>query len=329
MLRFFRSYNSTVIALVFVAGIVSWLHVLGKSDISVSGQYGTFLFQTMSESFVDTQRQRFGYGLFFFLLTAILLIFANAQLRLTDKISYLPALCYVLLTGGIGEMHRFNPVLVAVILLVVGFILLAKAFESERLSYSFFTVPAIISFATFFYQYMYAYMLVVWLVIALLRPGYWREWVFSILGFAFPLFIAFSWFFLLHDDYTRTGAFFDEIFSINRATPSLSIPTVVFMTSCILLSVIVFVYTLRYVGSKKVIFRNRYYVLILIAIVTIAMVALVPDTLPHVWYLLAFPLSFFLSNYLATTKSIRWGTIVLSLLFAGVTIVQALFLSTK
>ena len=329
MLRFFRSYHSMVVVTILLAGVMSWLHALGKSEIHISVKYDSFLFQALCGWFVGSQKLYAWLGLILFLLAAMLMTFVNSRLHLIEKISYLPALCYVLLIGGAGEIHLFNPVVIATVLLVFGYVFLAKSFESERLSYSFFTVPFIISVATFFYQYMYLYMLVVWLVIALLRPGYWREWVFSILGFVFPLFFAFSWFFLVHDDYTRMGLFLDEIFTVQRIMPSMSISTVVFMASCILLVAIIFWYMLRYTGSKKVIFRNRYYVLIMIAIVTVALVFVVPDTLPQAWYLLAFPLSFFISNYLATTRSMRWGTIVLSLLFVGVAVVQAILLSTK
>ena len=330
MLRFFRSYNSLVIITILLVGIASWLHVPGGSGISLPGKYGTFMFRALDGWFADKQELYFWFGLILSLSTALLMVFVNARLQLIDKVSYLPALCYVLFISGVGEIHQFNPAVIATILLVTGFILLSKSFENERLSYSFFTVSALISFATFFYQYMYMYMLVVWLVIALLRPGYWREWIFSILGFLLPLFFAFSWFFLVNDDYTRIGVFFDEIFTLQRMTPSLSTTTIIFFISCILLIIIIFGYMLRYIGSNKVILRNRYYVLILITVVTAGMVFVVPDTLPHAWYLLAFPMSFFMSNYLATTKSIRFGTIVLLLLFVGVTVVQAiLFLSTE
>jgi len=329
MLRFFRSYRTIVIITTLIIGVASWLHVLLDSKVLISGEYGTFMFRALCGWFVDVQGLYVWFGLILFLLTAILMIYANARLHLIDKISYLPALCYILLIGGVPEIHLFNPAVMVTILLITGFIVLAGAFETERVSYSFFVAPLFISAAAFFYQYMYVYMLVVWLVIALLRPGYWREWVFSILGFALPLFFAFSWFFLVEDDYTRMSAFFEEIFTIQRVTPSLNVAAIIFIASCILLFVVIFVNMLPYVGSKKVIFRNRYYVVVLIAVVTIGMIFVAPDTLPQAWYLLAFPMSFIMANYLATTKSKRWGTIVLSLLFAGVMAVQAILFSTN
>lgn len=268
-------------------------------------------------------------GLIFFLLAAFLLIFVNNRLHLIDKISYLPALSYVLLIGGVPEIHLLNPVVIATILLIASFIILSGSFESEQLSYSYFFVPVLISTAMFFCQYMYVYMLAVWITIVLWRPGYWREWIFSILGFSLPLFFAFSWFYLVDDDCTRIGDLFGEIFSIQQVAPSFSIPSIVFFGLGIMAVIVTFGHMLRYLGSKKIIVRNRYHVLFLFALITIGLMVAVPGIIPFAWYLLAFPMSFITANYLATVKSIRWGAIVLSVLFAGVMAVQAIFLSTE
>lgn len=326
MLRFFRSSGSTVSVVIILIGGLTWLHALSGYEPPYSGKYGAFLFFEIAGWLTDTPVLSVCFGLILLLTVATLLIFANNRLRLIDKISYLPALCYVLLVGGVTELHRFNPVVIATILLIAAFVLLVGSFKSERLSYNFFTVSALISAATFFYQYMYIYMLVVWFAILFWRPGYWREWVFSLLGFAFPLFLAFSWFFLMDDDYARMGVFLREIFSIQRITVSLSVAAIVFSTASLLMVIITFGHLMRYLGLKKVIVRNGYYILILMAVITVVPTILLPDTFPFVWYLLAFPMSFVLSNYLATVKPVRWGTIVLSLLFIGVAVVQAIFL---
>jgi hypothetical protein len=327
MLRFFRSSNSIVIIVILLIGVATWAHVLDETTVNPSALYGAFRFRVLDGWLADIPGLQMCSGLIFFLLTAFLLIFTNNRLHLIDKISYLPALIYVLLIGGVPEIHLLNTVVIATILLIAGFIILAGSFESERLSYSYFIAPVFISTATFFCRYMYVYMLIVWIAIALWRPGYWREWVFSTLGFSLPLFFAFSWFFLVEDDYTLMGVFLEEIFSIQQVAPSLSIPAVAFLGLGMMVVIVTFGHMLRYLGSKKIIIRNRYYILFLFIIITIGLAAVVPGIIPFAWYLLAFPMSFIISNYLATVRSVRWGTIVLFVLFAGVMAVQAIFLS--
>ena len=324
MLRFFRSPKHITIVVILLIGILTWLQALDYPEKAVSGKYGTFIFNALSGWLTNMPEVQVALGLVLFLLAAVLLIFVNARLHFIDKFSYVPVLCYVLLIGGAPETHLLSPELFATVILIAGFILLVGSFESEELSYSFFYVPAMISFATFFYQYMYVYMLVVWFIIAFWRPGYWREWVFSILGFALPMFFAFSWFFLVDDDVTRIIDFFGEIFHIQRETLALSQSSVVFFTFSIALTGATFWYALLYVGSKKTIVRTGYRILILIAVLTTGMVFLVPDTFPQAWYILAFPLSLTISCYLATARSMRWATIVLGALLAGVVVGQVL-----
>ena len=324
MLRFFRSSSSIVIIVIFLTGVLTWLHSLSGSALAPSGKYGTFMYRTLNGWLADTPGLHAWCGFVLFLLTPVLLTYANTRFRLIDKISYLPAFCYVLLIGGVPEIHMFNPAIIAAVLLVTGFIFLAESFESERLSYSYFVAPVFISTAAFFYQYMYAYMLAVWLAIALYRPGYWREWVFSVLGFALPIFLAFSWFFLIDDDYTRLGVFFCEIFTIERIMPSVSIPTGIFIALSIAIGILALGHLLQYLRSKKVVIRNRYNILIAVAGITVVQAFVVPDMIPLAWHLLAFPISFILSCYLVAIRSIRWGTAVLLLLFVAVVIAQAM-----
>ena len=324
-MSFFRSSNSILIVVIILTGILTWLHVLIEPGTIVSDKYGTFMFQTVNGLLTNINGLHVWFGLILSLLIAFTLIFVNARLHLINKIPYLPALCYILLIGGIPDTHLFNPVVIATILLVIGFVLLIASFENEMLSYRYFIVPALISFATFFCQYMYVYMLVVWFVIAMWRPGYWREWVFSILGFAMPLFFAFSWFFLVEDDLTVMGNFFHGMFNIQRIVPSLSVSVKVFFALTSVLVVIIFGYTLRYVSSKKTAIRTGYYVLILIAVTALAIAFIIPDTIPQIWYLMSFPLSFIISFYLATVRSKRMRIVVLALLFVGVIVAQALF----
>ena len=319
MLRFFRSSKSIVIIIVLLIGILTWLYaLLGEPETAVSIKYSTFLFKALNDWLSQIDGLPVLFGLVLSLTAAVMLVFVNNRLRLIGKFSYLPALCYVLLIGGVSEIHLFNPVVIAVILLMASFILLVDSFESEQLSYCFFTVPALISLSTFFYQYMYIYMIVVWLVIAMWRPGYWREWIFSFLGFALPIFFAFCWFFLVDDDATRMGTFFCEIFDIQRYTPSLSNSNIVFSAFIFVLVIITFLYTLQYISSKKTVVRTGYYVLFIIIAITVGMIFAIPDMIPFAWYLLAFPLSIFISCYLANVKSKLWGNVVLAILFIGV-----------
>lgn len=326
MLRFFRSSRSSVIVVILLTGLATWAHTLsGIAVPSPAAEHGSMLFQSIANRLNAVPGLQTWCGLLLMLTTAVLLVYVNASLRLIDQISYLPALCYVLLTGGVPELHRFNPMLMVAPLLAAGFIVLVKSFAGERLSYGYFAAAMFVSAAALIYPGVYIHITVVWMAIALWRrPGHWREWVFTVLGFGLPLFLAFSWFFLLDDDFTRMSAFFGALVDIRRGSASLGVPTAVFMLLCGAAAVLTFGHVRRYVGSRKIIVRNGYYILILAAGATVGMACVTLDAIPSAWYLLAFPLSFFLSNYMAATASARRATIVLWSLFAAVVMAQAI-----
>ena len=318
MLRFFRSSNIIVIIAVIVIGILTWLGAFAAEEVTaISFGYGDIIINL-------PEWHLWLFGLILFLASAVILTSVNERLRLIDSYSYLPVLCFVLIIGGVPEIHKFNSVIIANGLLIIVFTILVESFGSERLSYSFFTASALISVATFFFQYMFVYMLVVWIVIALWRPGYWREWVFSILGFALPFYFAFCWIFLTKDDLSL----FYELFSTQQTgVNALSINNIIFFVLIITLVIVASGYTLRYISSKKIVIRTGYYLLLFIAAITAGLTLIVPETIYHSWYLAAFPMSFIFSCFLANVRSKFLGTIVLTVLFTGVIVVQIAFLS--
>lgn len=325
MLRFFRSSSSMVIAVVLLLGGLVWLHAFMDANLQVTNNHSAFLFQTVSGWMNGIPNLAAGIGLGLIMVETIMLVIVNNKLHLIDKISYLPALCHVLLIGSIPAIHGFNPVIIAVILLTVAFIHLIESFSTEKLSYCYFTAPVFISFAAFFCQYAYVYMLAVWCALLFMRPGYWREWVFSVLGFLLPVFFVFCWFFLVEDDPARLIIFFKEAFFFQRILPGLTPYTVIFPGIGILSCLVALRYSIHHLGSKKIVTRNGYYLLLLIAIVTLALPVVVPSSIPLIWYLMAFPLSFILSYYLATVKSAVTGTIILSVLFVNMIMAQAVY----
>ena len=324
MLRFFRSSNTVTIVIILLIGLVVWLYKPDTIETAVPETYGMFLFTALTECVVNTPLVANVAGLFMFLAAAIMLVIVNVRLNLIDKISFMPTLCYFLLIGGMPEIHLFSPEVIATVIIIAVFIILMKTLDKETLSYNFFKVSALISFGTFFYQYMYVYMFVVWFIIAFWRPGYWREWVLSILGFVLPIFFAFCWFYLVDDAPARITSIFEQMLSIQRNAIHLSTSAIVFLSIIGLLTVLTFLYSAFYISSKKTVVRTGYYVLILIAIATIGMISVIPDAFPMAWYLLSFPLSFVISCYLASVKSIRWGTVVFAVFLACVVVVQIL-----
>ncbi|MDR0713204.1 MAG: hypothetical protein LBF89_02955 [Bacteroidales bacterium] len=324
MLRFFRSPKASVIAVILLLGVGTWIHALSNAGPSADIKHGMPLFLLLNGFLAGASGLQAWCGLLLTLLVAALQIYIN-RLNTTDRISCLPPLCYILLTGGVPGIHVLHPVMWASFFLTIALILLLSSFRSNHLSYAYFTAPIYVAIAVFFYRYAYMYMLVIWICLFFFRPGYWREWVFSLLGFLFPFFWYFGWCYLMYNRPAMLFDMFAQMFSFSHTMPQWEPSIYFFFIFTVLLSLVSIGYLLRSIGSRKIIVRNDYYALLIVTAVLLLTTVIVPDTLPFAWYLIAFPLSFFISYYLAHVRSVRWGKIVLGLLMAASGFSQLIF----
>jgi hypothetical protein len=174
IVRFFRSTGIVVIGAIFTICVLSWLHVFSGAEITTFGETDLFFFSPLNDFLANVPVALLGFAIL--LLIAGILVFVNTRVRLIEKFSYLPALCYVLLIGGAPEIHMFSRFGISAIFLVIAYSILVGSFESERLSYKYFTAPIYIAIATFFYPYMYMYMAVVWISLAIGANGFFPYW---------------------------------------------------------------------------------------------------------------------------------------------------------
>jgi hypothetical protein len=320
MFRIFR-FTGIAIALIILLCILTWLHALTSATAYETPRYGMTGFRVIAECLANPSVGAAWCGFLLVIGEIIALVFAN-RFHLLNKTSGLPAVCYALLIGGVPSIHLFDPTAVAAIFLTIAFVQLTGSFRSEHLSPKYFSAAIFIALATFFFRYAYFFMLMVWCSILFFRPGYWREWVFSLLGFAFPFFWLFCGYYLFAGNATYMSDVFGEMFAFDRAMPQLQTSFIVFAVLCIAIAVFVILYLLNNVGSRKIIVRNGYYLLTVMLLLSCVMVLIAPDTLPSAWYLLSVPLSFILSYYLENNRSLFWNSAVILLIAVATCVTQ-------
>jgi hypothetical protein len=230
MLRFFRSSKASVIPVVLLIGAGTWIHALSDTDLPANVRHGMPLFLLLNDLLAGIPGLQAWCGLLLTFAVAMLHLYVN-RLNLTDKISCLPTLCYLLLTGGVTAIHVFNPAIPATFFLSIAFIQLMISFRSEQLSYAYFTAPVYVAIATFFHCYAYFFMPVVWLCLLFFRPYHWREWVFSLLGFLFPFFWYFGWCYLRYDNLAKWVELLTQMFSFPYVVPQWEFSIYFFITS--------------------------------------------------------------------------------------------------
>jgi hypothetical protein len=278
-------------------------------------------FRAISERLTNPSVVAAWCGFLFVMAEIAALVFVN-RFHLLNKTSGLPALCYVLLIGGVPSIHLLDPAAIAAIFLTIAFARLTISFRSERFSPEYFSAAICIALATFFFRYAYFFMLMVWFCILFFRPGYWREWVSSLLGFFFPFFWLFCWHYLFEDNTTYVSGVFNEMFTFERVMPQLSASFAVFAILCAVITVFSILYLFHRVRSQKIIVRNGYYLLMLMLMLSCMITLIAPDTLPSAWYLLSVPPSFYLSYYLENSRSSFWNNAIITLMVVVTCVIQ-------
>jgi hypothetical protein len=113
--------------------------------------------------------------------------FINHQ-RMTNKSTYLPGLAYILITSLLPEWNYFSaPLLVNSILM---FVLsgLFGIYNRQNVRGSIFNIGLLLGISGFIFISSLAFVLWVWLAMAVMRPFRITEWLISVLGITTPFY---------------------------------------------------------------------------------------------------------------------------------------------
>jgi hypothetical protein len=128
------------------------------------------------------------------MLIALLIILTNAFLLIQLNTIHifipvrtqLPALFYIVLTAGFNPTHQLTPALVDSLLVIVILYRLFVTYKIDGPSVNFFDAGFLIAVASMIYFPAILLFLFLPVTLVMLRPLYWREWVYIFLGLMLP-----------------------------------------------------------------------------------------------------------------------------------------------
>jgi hypothetical protein len=144
----------------------------------------------------------------FIAIGAMLISLISVNQEITDKQNYFPVFTYLLLTMACVNPFQVSPQIFTNVFVLYSIYKLLDTYRNENvlsqifeaafwLCFSaFITISSIISFPLFF------------IILLILRPFHWREWIIAVIGFLLPLFMYESMAYLC--DFNR-WYFFDAI----------------------------------------------------------------------------------------------------------------------
>ena len=323
-LRFFRSTSAPVILFIPFLGFLLWLHALlsppdaefffDKAQMPFY-KFITNLFST--QSFASTFLT---YSLVVF--QGFLLVRLNTQFIFINNRSYLPALFFILITAAIPDLQRLNPVIFSGFFLLLALEKIFESFGNSKLAYTYFVATFYLSVGSMFYPFLVFFMPIIWICLVVLRPFNWREWLFTILGFLAPIFIVFSFYYLLYDQPFRIIEDIHAIFRYKYKAPDYPIPVIVFLATVMFLVVLASQFMLRIFQSIKIFPRKAFTIFLWLFVNIVAVFLVISKASFELIYLGAIPVSYLLAHYFAFIKSVFWGNVFLVTLFILLMIIQ-------
>lgn len=238
----------------------------------------------------------------FVLFMSIMMIRLNSRFILIQERTFLPAFFFLTITGFYSGINEFSGYLFGGLALIFVIDALLSSYKTEPNSYRYFEAGLLIGIASLFYVRILYFLPLVWIASIILRPFFWREWIFPVLGAAVPYFVWASLRFLTDRDpwdmftviYRNLINFtFNYIFDWQN----LVVPAYI-----LFLVMIASVYMLRVFQFRRVYIRNYYLVFFWLFILTIISFLFFSRYDPGFLYVFAIPVSYILSNYFVNSR---------------------------
>jgi Family of unknown function (DUF6427) len=193
----FKQKTPANILFVFILGILLKLPVFKHATLPVIDEHAAVLYKLIT-SFLNS----FGSNsvTIYVILTYLLLFSQAMQLnklindyRMTQKVTFLPAASYMLLTSLFPEWNVFSAPLLVNSLVLMVFMMLFKLYNQSNVKGSIYNIGLTIGLSTFIFWP--SILLFGWLLLGLLVIRTFRinEWLICLVGVLTPFYFYFAW----------------------------------------------------------------------------------------------------------------------------------------
>ena len=260
---------------------------------------------------------------------AIWVIIANGFLMLQLNSAHIfiatrtqmPALLYMLLCSVFAGHAILIPALIASFLILLMLFRVFAAYKMETLSYNLMDAGILVSVASLFYFPAVLFYPVLLIVLSIIRPYIWREWVFTLIGLVLPYLFILAFFYLADLDIKELGNGMQrmflsgQVFEMNRYSLG-------FLAYVCFLLLLGSFYMIRAIGNIKIHARKFFISFLWIFIGSLMIFFLVPGAGIEMMCFAALPISFLIGYYFAHCRPNRINNLFLWLFLAGITAVK-------
>lgn len=235
------------------------------------------------------------------LVSSFLLMRINANYRLIEQGTYLPAILFVILSASFPSLTRMHPLLFCVVFILIAINMLFGVNKDTKSLNPFFEVGLLWGASALFYFNSLFIFPIVYLAIISFRSFYWREWVMPIMGLATVAFLTFGYFFI-----TNGLTSLLEVIGSNVSTKAGYGKAGLFNLIFWGFTAIIFFISIlsTFTGIAKKINTKQFFGFFLLLIFTITISYFsVSGISVEIYFLAAIPISYYLTNYLLNIQS--------------------------
>jgi len=287
-----------------------------------SGEDSMLLYQPISALIGKSTVVSNIVALVFIILLAFLILKLNVQYTFIRIRTVLPSILFILITSGLHELHAMHPVYPAALFLILTVDRIFNSYDKDVIHSNAFEAGIFLAIGSLFYLNLVFFFPFLWIGFIILKPKVnWREYILSTLGFIFPWLVAFAY-------YGASGQS-DELMVTLKANLSLhqsflrqNLPIQIYMGFLVFLTLLASFLLLSQYDGKKISSRKYFKAFFWIFLISCVLIVANPAVSQDIIIILAYPLTYLISNYLIFMKRQIWGEIFLYILVAGVIYLQ-------
>lgn len=308
LFKLLKSNQPVIIVIIPLLIVVFWLNTIIDNSGGTINNNGMILYSLLTNAIPNALVQNI-IAIIFICLNVFLLTTINSKYKLINIQTYLPSVIYVFLTCTIPPLQEFSPIIIASFLTILAIERLFNAYHKDNALKNFFSSALLLSIGSLFYFNIIYLLIITWIAHLILRQLNWRELFIPIIGSILPYYILYT----IH--FIKWG----EISSLNEQItlnlPQFSFLNInfyhtyyfIFFVYLFILTIIAIVYVLN-IKTNKINIRKYFFILLWLIIIIIILIILTNSNL-EIIYILAIPITYFLSLYFVSLKSIRWQNI--------------------
>ncbi len=326
LLKYFNSNRISVFIVIPVLVILCWLPDLLKPENAApvneafAGVLGKYVIR-LNANFIVISR-----------FIAMVIVMANGFMLLQLNTLHFfipyrtqfPALLYMLLCSAFPMLISLTPALIASSLFILLLFRVFATYKHDYFSYNFLDAGLIISIASLFYIpafFLYPLLLI---IMAIIRPYIWREWIFSAIGLLVPFLLILAINYLLDTDI--------KIFTDSSRHGFLSIArikdfSIVLQSFTGYVGLLILISSIRMansIGNIKIQSRKFFISFFWMFILSLLTFFIVSAAGIDMIYFICIPVSFLMAYYFTFCRKNWVNNLLLFLFFAGIAAVKIL-----